>query len=280
MLGGVARWAEIECLVTRAQVDAELAAGTITRLRRGTYALGDVDDVRARAERVAGTVSHLSAALAHGWKVKHPPEKPTITLPRSRSLPEGGGLTVFWQDLGPRQARRGLTRPVQTVIECARAYDFDVALCVADSALREGAVSRRQLLAAAEASPRTGRARAVRVAQSADSRAANPFESCARAIALEVPRLAVHAQVGISGVGRVDLADLDLGIVVECESREFHSDAASLRRDVRRYTACARLGLVVVRFTWDEVMFDPAYCRAALEDVVQLRLQQAVRATW
>ncbi len=58
----------------------------------GTYALGDIEDVRARAEAVAGTVSHLSAAISHGWKVKQPPDRPTITLPRNRSLPEDESL--------------------------------------------------------------------------------------------------------------------------------------------------------------------------------------------
>lgn len=279
IFGGVARWAELECLVTRAQVDAELASGAITRLQRGTYALGDLADVRASAAAVSGTVSHLSAAIDHGWKVKLPPERPTITLPRNRSHP-GDGLEVHWRDLRATQVRRGVTRPLVTVIDCARAYDFDVALCVADSALRAGAVTRSELVAAAEASPRTGRARACRVARAADGRAANPFESCARAIASEVRGLDVEPQVPIRGVGRVDLADLALGIVVECESYEFHSDARSLEKDVRRYTSCARLGLVVVRFTWKEVMFDPDYCRAALQDVVDLRLQQSVRRTW
>lgn len=280
ILGGVARWNEIECLVTRADVDAELAAGTISRLRRGTYALGDIEDVRARAEAVAGTVSHLSAAISHGWKVKHPPDRPTITLPRNRSLPEGESLQVFWRDLALLQAYRGVTRPVETVIGCARAYDFDVALCVADSALRDRSVTREQLLQAAQRCPRTGRTKALEVVRAADGRAANPFESCARAICRDVRGLAVRAQVGIRGVGRVDLADLHLGVVVECESFEFHSDAASLKRDVRRYTSCARRGLVVVRFTWSEVMFEPDYCRQALQDVVDLRLQQAVRRTW
>lgn len=77
IFGGVARWNEIGCLVTRAQVDAALAAGTITRLRRGTYALGDLAEVRAVAQARAATVSHLSAALDHGWKVTWPPEQPT-----------------------------------------------------------------------------------------------------------------------------------------------------------------------------------------------------------
>lgn len=279
IFGGVARWGELEPLVTRSQVDAELAAGTITRLQRGTYALGDLADVRASAAAVSGTVSHLCAAIEHGWKVKHPPDRPTITLPRNRTHP-GDGVEVHWRDLSATQVQRGVTRPLVTVIDCARAYDFDVALSVADSALRAEAVSRRALVVAAEASPRTGRAKALRVARAADGRAANPFESCARAIASEVRGLRVEPQVPIRGVGRVDLADLALGIVVECESFEFHSDPASLEKDVKRYTACARRGLVVVRFTWKEVMFDPGYCRAALQDVVDLRLQQAVRRTW
>lgn len=225
-------------------------------------------------------MSHLSAAIDHGWKVKHPPDRATVTMPRNRSLPDDDSLQVFWQDLSVRQAYRGVTRPVETVIGCARTYDFDVALCVADSALREKAVTRAQLLTAAEASPRTGRTRALTVVRAADGRAANPFESCARAICRDVRGLAVEPQVRIRGVGRIDLADLALGIAVECESVEFHSDAASLKRDARRYTSCARRGLVVVRFTWAEVMFDPDYCRQALQDVVDVRLQQAVRRTW
>lgn len=280
IFGGVARWNELEHLVTRAAVDAELATGAITRLCRGTYAIGDLDEVRAQARAAGGTVSHLSAALAHGWKVKLPPDRPTITLSRNRSLPDDDSLQVYWRDLGPMHEYRGVTRPVETVVACARAYDFDVALCVADSALRARAVTRGQLLAAAEASPRTGRARATRVAQAADARAANPFESCMRAIAIDVPGLAVRPQVAIPGVGRVDLGDLALGIVIECESFEFHSDARSLKKDVRRYTGCARRGLTVVRFTWDEAMFDASYCRQALVDVVDVRRQQAVRRTW
>lgn len=279
LFGGVARWDEIRWHTTRAQVDAELAAGTISRLRRGTYALGDISEMRAQARSVGGTVSHLSAAIHHGWKVKHPPALPTITLPRNRSKPVGE-LEVHWRDLDARQVQRDVTRPVETVIGCARDHPFDVALCVADSALRARSVSSAELLRAAAGSPRTGRARAKRVVEAADGRAANPFESCARAIAREVVGLAARPQVWIDGVGRVDLADVRLGIVVECESLEFYGDARSLERDVRRYTACARIGLTVVRFAWKEVMFDPDYCRAALQDVTDVRRQQAVRRTW
>ena len=101
-----------------------------------------------------------------------------------------------------------------------------------------------------------------------------------RAIALEVPGLCPVPQGPVGTIGHADLTDAALRIAVEAESFEFHAQPEAFRYDVRRYTACARKGLTVVRFTWDEVMFDPDYCRRALQDVVDLRLQQAVRRTW
>ena len=171
----------------------------------------------------------------------------------------------------------GVTRPVPTVIACARAYPYDEALCVADSALRAGDVTRDQLLSAARRSPRTGRARAVRVVENADSRAENPFESCARAICHDVAGLDVELQVTIPGVGRVDLADCELQIIIECDSFEFHSDRAALRKDIRRYTEAARRGWVVLRFSWEQVMADQEYVRNVLVDTVRLRTAEAVR---
>ena len=43
-----------------------------------------------------------------------------------------------------------------------------------------------------------------------------------------------------------------------------------------RYTKAARLGLVVLRFSWMDVMFRPDDVRAAIEDVVRWRTMQAV----
>lgn len=53
----------------------------------------------------------------------------------------------------------GVTSPPRTVADCARWLPFDEALAVADSAMRAG-LTRRDLLAAVEALPRTGRERA------------------------------------------------------------------------------------------------------------------------
>ena len=172
----------------------------------------------------------------------------------------------------------GVTGPVRTVIDCARTLDFDAALAVADSALRSRAVRREVLIDAAAASPRTGRKRAMSVAAAASSKAANPFESVLRATALDVPGLAVVPQGRVGTVGHADLVDADLLIAVEAESFAFHALEEAFRYDVRRYTAMTRLGWLVVRFVWDDVMHRPAYVRDVLSDIVALRTRaQAVQ---
>lgn len=270
-LGGIATFGELMGPTTRAQLRTALAAGRVVRLRQDRYALVDLEQQRSLAVAAGGVLSHLSAAVHWGWKVKHPPLRTCVTVPRSARRPIGD-LEVRWADLPESDVHRHVTRRARTVVDCARAYSFDIALAVADSALREGEVDRHELLLAAHAGPRTGRSRAIEVVEAADGRADNPFESVTRSIARKVPGLSVEPQGHVPGVGRVDLLDRDLGIVVEAESFEFHGTLSALRRDVRRYTECARRGLVVGRFLWEEVMFDPEYVHQALCDLVHSRL--------
>ncbi len=274
-LGGVAPFGELIALTTRAQVSAAMVEGRIHKPRHNRYCLADAEATMRAVARTGGTASHLSAAQEFGWKLKHDPVRPCITLPRSARKP-AGSYELHWADLSDRERRRNVTSRTRTVIDCARAYDFDVALSVADSALREGIVDRDDLLVAAARSPRTGRAKSVRVAQAASHLRANPFESCLHAIAMTVPGLAVVPQGEVPGVGRVDLLDRVLGMVIEAESLEHHWTKAGLQRDVDRYTKAARLGLVVLRFTWADVMFSPREVAAAIEEVVHWRTMQAV----
>ena len=277
-LGGVGDRRSLIRLSSRRALDAALAEGAATRVSRNRYVLPAADEARVAAARVHGAVSHLSAALVHGWKVKVPPGRPSVTIRRNRGRVDDRGIDLRWSTLTPAERAAGVTDPVRTVIDCARALPFDEALAVADSALRSRTVSRSELLEAASASPRTGRAAALRVAHAADGRAANPFESVLRAIALGVPGLHVVAQGAVGTIGHADLTDSRLRIALEAESFEFHALAEAFRHDVRRYTAMTRLGWLVLRFLWDDVMHRPAYVRAVLEDVVALRsCEQAVR---
>ncbi|GAB3018396.1 hypothetical protein GCM10011376_00660 [Nocardioides flavus (ex Wang et al. 2016)] len=274
-LGGVATFGELIPFTDRGEIERALAGRRISKPRHNRYCLADIDAVRHAVARTGGTASHLSAAQEFGWKLKEDPTRPCITLPRSARKPSGA-YELHWADLSDREVRRNVTSRTRTVIDCARAYDFDVALSVADSALREGIVDRDDLLIGAARSPRTGRAKAVQVAREASPLRANPFESCLYAIARGVPGLEVVPQGAVPGVGFVDLLDRVLGIVLEAESLEHHWTKAGLQRDVDRYTTAARLGLVVLRFTWADVMFEPDQVAEAIADVVRWRTMQAV----
>lgn len=103
------------------------------------------------------------------------------------------------------------------------------------------------------------------MAECADARADNPFESVLRAIALGVPDLSVEPQVWIEGIGRPDLVDVARRLVLEADSFEFHGRRAALTHDCERYNALVADGWRVLRFAWEHVMFQPAYVRGVLE---------------
>jgi very-short-patch-repair endonuclease len=275
-LGGVATVADFGKSVTHHQLAKAVAAGQIRRPGFNRYTLLDVDAHRRTAAKAGGVTSHLSAALHYGWKVKFDPVRPCVTVPRTSRKPVGVDCELHWATLTDKERHRYVTSRTRTVIDCARAYDFDVALSVADSALREGVIDKDDLEVAAAKSPRTGRARAMEVVRAATPLHANPFESCLAAILRGVPSINAEPQVEIEGVGRVDFLDRRLGMIVEAESLQFHGTRVALERDTKRYASAARLGLVVVRFTWDPVMHWPGEVHDALEDVARWRIMQAV----
>ncbi|MBZ5737449.1 DUF559 domain-containing protein [Nocardioides mangrovi] len=105
------------------------------------------------------------------------------------------------------------------------------------------------------------------MASLARAEAANPFETCLRVIAGEVPGLRVAPQVTLTtipGAPRPDLVDVDLRIVLEADSFEWHGDRRALRRDARRYNLMVVHGWLVLRFSWEDVMLHPDEVREVL----------------
>ncbi|MFP5253631.1 MAG: DUF559 domain-containing protein [Actinomycetes bacterium] len=225
--------------------------------------------------RMGGVVSHRSAALLHGWELKTVPELPDVTVRRKRHLTPAQRASVIphWVDLTPDEVRCGVTSVERTLVDCMRTLPFDEALAIADSALRHRSISKARLVELAASLQGPGAEQARRVASEATHRAANPFESVARAISLEVAGLDLKPQVVIrdrTGRGRADLVDRERRLVVECESHSWHSRRGALRRDCRRYTKLVLLGWRVLRFAWEDVMFHPDYVRECLEAVAAL----------
>lgn len=271
-LGGVADAATLVRLTSRRKLRHALRKGLIVRDARGRYALPGADEALRAASRLSGVLSVDSAAQYYGWELKHRPKTPSVTVPRNRKVaPERRvGVRVRWADHAPGEIDGRATSKHRTVIECAALLPFDEALAIADSALRHRAVSKSRLLELARQMPDRYRARCLRVVQAADGRAANPFESVLRAIALDIPGLGVEPQTWIGTHGRSDLADSRLGLVIEAESFEFHGKRFMLRKDCERYNAFVLEGWLVIRFAWEHVMFDPEYVARVLRGMVAL----------
>lgn len=275
LLGGVATRDQLIDCSSRAEVDEALATGTIVVLARGRYAAATVGAALGAAHRITGTVGLLSAALHHGWAVKTEPAAPQVVVPRGRKLTRAqrSGVEVRWLDLGPDDVVGGVTSEDRTLVDCGRFLPEDEALCVFDSALRAGYGHRR--LVALMRDVRGPHARRMRqLAARATAKAANPFETCLRWIADDVTGLTVRPQVPLYAaafLGQPDLVDVELRIVVEADSFEWHGGRADLARDARRYNRMVVNGWLVLRFAWEDVMFDQDFVREILAAAVAER---------
>lgn len=277
-VGGVATAGALLRTAPRRELDEAVRRGEIVRLARGGYALPSGSQARLAAHHLAGVAQLRSAAAHWGWLMKWQPRRPELAVPRGRRVPPGLQSTyaVSWRALPAADVVDGwVTSRVRTVLDCAALLPFDEALCIADSALAEGVISRGQLESVAAGWVPRGRARVTRVVAQADGRSANPFESTLRAITLDIPELGVEPQfrVLVDGrfLARVDLADLRLGIVLEADSFEFHGEPQLLERDCQRYDELVVAGWLVLRFSWNQVMKRPEWVRSVLTRAVALR---------
>lgn len=277
-LGWVATRRQLLAVAPRSTVDAMLADGTLHAVARGRYALPLDQPARVTAHRLAGVAAYQTAAQHWGIPMKWPPPKPQVVVPRGRRVAQQvqAEIAISWRALPPHDVVDGwVTTPLRTVLDCAATLPFDEALAIADSAMRTGRVTGTAMRTAAGEAPARGRERITCVAEHADGRAAGPFESVVRAIALAVPGLRVVPQVRIHSNGRfvaqVDLADERLRIVIEADSFEFHGDRQLFDRDCRRYDELVADGWLVLRFSWEQVMTRPEWVRQMLVAAVAQR---------
>lgn len=277
-LGGVARRGALVDACGRTAVDAAVREQVIVSVARGTWAsAAGADRALAAARSLTGFLSHRSAALDRGWAVRTVPEDPEVTVAKGRRIAaeRQQGVVLHRADLPPDDIDGHRTSADRTLVDCLRTLPLPEALAVADSALRAG-MSRTHLLAVARDVRGPGAPRVRRVAALADARAANPFESSLRAICLDVEGLDVVPQVPIydpGWLGCPDLVDSRLRIVLEADSFEWHGDRRALRRDARRYNALVAAGWLVLRFTWEDVMFRPDLVADTLRAVVKRRTE-------
>lgn len=272
--GGFASRAALIQATSRRDVDAALRSGAIVSATHGRYALPALEEAMISAVALNGVLCLTSAAQHHGWEVKSTPDEPHILVPKNRkvSAERRKGVVMHRGNLTADDISGGIaTSRELTLLQCMRHLPHADELSVVDSALRHGEMATlKRIVASVQGA---GRQKVLTLAKQGRAEADNPFESSTRSIALSVPGLAVEPQVVISSPrvwARPDLVDVERRIVVECESYEWHGDRKAFRRDCRRYTLLVADGWWVIRFTWEDVMFEPDWVRQVLINLVRL----------
>jgi very-short-patch-repair endonuclease len=264
---GTATYGDLVALSGRSALRRALDAGLVVRRARGRYVLPDTPDPLLTAVRLAGVVSHESAAEHWGLWLPSSPDRPHVTVKPTRGRVAVEGAVLHWSPLRPDDITGHVTSPLRTVLDVARTSAPSTALAVADSALRQRFVRPTQLRLAVEGLRGPGSRRAKRVIARADRRSESVLESVLRCIVLDAGLLGFEPQVLIGDddfMARVDLANRAKRLVLEADSFEHHGHRVALARDCERYSELTVRGWRVLRFAWEHVMFRPQWVAATV----------------
>lgn len=276
-----------------------LVAGEVVRVHRAVYATSllpprprhlvtdrgvapaYVAHVRAALLSLgpSAVASGRTAAALRCWELLvEPTRRIDVAVPHGRSTvaltavdaQQRRSLEVEQLVVLPGTEPLWVTAPAQTVVDGALRLPTLQAVVLCDSALRCGAVSEDELVRRCGALPGQRQARRLgEVIALSDARAESVLESVQRVRMLLGGVTGMEPQVVVRAepLVRVDFAHRRARVVVEVDGRRWHPDPA---RDQARDNLLAALGWRVLRFTWAEVVHDPAR--------VLLRVQQAVAA--
>lgn len=241
-------------------IRAAVAAGTLIRLREGAFCVPGTDPVCIAAGSAFGRVGCISALRRLGVFVLERAELHVHNARTSSRLPP----------LARRQRRhcRRLLRqphpdalavePLDAVYDAVLCQPPRAAIATIDSALHLGVLRHDELEELFAALPRRYR----RLRRLLDGRAESGPETLMRLIVRSLG-CTIEVQVDIDGVGRVDLL-VDGWLIIECDSKEYHSDWETQRRDRRRDQAAAALGYATFRPIAEDIMWAPETVRAAV----------------
>jgi very-short-patch-repair endonuclease len=189
-----------------------------------------------------------------------------LAVPRGRSRSTLAGVVSFQRDCVATAVTRGglrVTPPIQTLGFCARTRPSVEAVALVDSALRRRLVTIEELAAGARRGSALHRAVVL-----ADPRSGSVLESALRVLLAQHGLAPPEAQYVIRGggrfVARVDFCWPALRLIVEADGRRWHDPEDARTFDRRRANECASYGWRVLRFTWAEVLHEPAYVVACV----------------
>jgi very-short-patch-repair endonuclease len=275
--GGVVTVQEAIALgLPRSTISRRVDDGIFVRIGRGVLALPGASTrsdlaLRAAARSLGAIVSHESAALVHGFEPIRV-EKPSVTVTHrgTHGLP---GVRVHQStDLLPDHVTTvgelRTTIPTRTVIDLAKVLGRRRLERVVDNALAAGIVGIDDLATLFTAIRRPGKPGVRNLAAILEPRLGD--ELAASETELEAILFNALVDAGLPPPekqfrapwlkpvrGRVDLAYGVPQIVIEADSRRWHTLFDAFEADRRRDNAAMLAGWVVLRYTWRMISEEP-----------------------
>ncbi|WP_434810483.1 DUF559 domain-containing protein [Microbacterium sp. bgisy189] len=257
------------------EITTAVRRGDILRPRQGCYVARDAPELFVQAVRVGGRLACVSLLAELGVFVfdatplhvhmepnasrMRAPAGCTSLLPRTQRA-----VRLHWR-APERPPTAGCVSIIDALIDAVRCQEPRYAIATLDSALNRGWADLDDIAEVFAALP----ARYGALKRWIDGAAQAGTETLVR---LMLMRLGCHVdlQVAFSGVGWVDLV-VDEWLVVECDSKEFHSSWEQQRKDYRRDRRLAELGFCVLRLTAEDILYRPASVLAALKGLLESR---------
>jgi hypothetical protein len=267
---------------TDSDIRRELAQDRLTAIRPGVYASSTeltnltaaqhhMVRVRATASATDGVVSHQSAAVVHGFSMWKPDLRLVhMTVDRAKSGRTTTRRHVHAAPLGPADVvdvdGMRVTSPARTVADLARTLTFEQAVCVGDSALRTGTVTRESIADSVMSRPQRGQKRALEAVEFMDGLSETVGESRSRVMLRTFAFPAPELQIALCApdgrfLGRCDFLNEEEGVISEFDGRvkyTKHVPPGQVAGDVafeekRREDELRSHGWVVVRWVWADL---------------------------
>jgi very-short-patch-repair endonuclease len=249
--------------MTSRAITAAVRSGALIRARQNNYLPRDAARPLVEAVRVGGRLGCLSllallevfvydSDTLHVHMERGDSRMRSISTRRKplAARAERRDVVLHWHRL-TEQPGRGQVGVVDAIVHAMRCQEPRYAIATLDSALNKKLIRADQISDVFAALPRRFQILRAFI----DGRAQAGTETLVRLMAI---RLGCHVeiQVRFDGVGFVDLV-IDGWLVVECDSKSFHSTWEQQLKDYRRDLALAAAGYCVLRLTAEDILYRP-----------------------
>lgn len=247
--------------LSRRAIQFAVRDGGLIHVRCDRYLPAEAHERFVEAVRVGGQLTCVSLLALLGVFVLDSRRLHVQVSPRGGRLREPGNRrarlsrtatdapVVHWSIVTDPTGSSCAASIIDALIHAVRCQPVRAAVATLDSALNRGLITRLQVSEILRALP----ARFRSLESLVDGRAESGPETLVRLMA-RMLGCDVQLQVTFEGIGRVDLL-LDGWLVVECDSKRFHSEWHQRERDFARDLALAARGYATLRLTAAAIMY-------------------------